>query len=666
MSRSSLSKKSTPSKANCKKPPLVAVSIKFGKTIRNFTLAEMLEPAALDAAILGGFEASTADPEVRISDLASFADKQRFQLLLLLQQGGRPFKLACGDRTAPLRSRPLDAVFDALAGETDLSKVERIMRAAIEFVACFQADASLAASQEIADRVRSAGLKGVLPQMIRKDIESILGTDRSDVSTLALASKFINLHQARSAQVGGACTASQEPSLIHYSGIYWGYDGNKWRRDTHENLRILITKFLQQQPEGREITTQLVNNVEANVKALTHVPSTQYSWPLWLSDTLDNPPSSSPYLAFANGIVNLEQAITSGSPPQVRAHTSKHFSPTCLDFAFDSQAQCPLWRQTLAEILPVVRGDRGETPDRRVRVVQELIGYTLTPGLRQQKCGVLVGRGANGKSLITQVWTDLLGSGNVSSVAMSQLGTRFSVAEMEGKLANFASEITRLDKVDEGLLKALVSGDPVQAERKFQTPFTLLPTAKLIFTTNELPPIRDTTDGVHRRFIIVPFLRQFMGHDCDPDRANQLRRELPGIFNWALAGARRLHQRGRFSDCGQCAAALAEHRLESNIVAQFLAETPLGVGGSEAEIPAGQYYSDFLAWCGRNGRMFLGSTEFGRRLRALGIVNHRRSDAHPITHIRSHVYRRVDAARTPAVSARPRRTGSRGRPSSSS
>jgi len=646
MTREIVSRTRPKSKAKHRQSMPAAVEIRIGPRIHKYQPAALSDQATFGQKINELFASAASEPSVEIPDLLALTDEERFQLFTSLQAAARPFKLACGGKSAPLRTNPLDGVLDALEGPGDATRCERGRRAAIEAAALFCADHVLVASQRIADRLRKVGVKGALPQTIKKDIQSIIGASKPPETVTAMAEEFL-AHRAL-AQAISSVPADESPRMVYYNNAFWVHDGPAWRRCQVGEMAILVTKYLQKRPGAREVTTRLINDVVANLQGLTYLPTSQCSLPLWLGDDPAHVPGRSPYLAFNNGLINLERALTHGEAPELLFHTPRHFSPVYLSFDFDPQARCPLWRQTLREIFPPVPRGRGQTPDRRLHALQEFMGYTLIPGLAYQKCLVLVGRGGNGKLVVTESWANLLGRDNVSHVSMDQFGERFAKSEMDGKLANIAAEMNRLDKVDEGKFKALVTGDPLQSERKFEPPFVMRPTAKLIFTTNELPPFRDPSNGIWRRLLIMPLFEQFNGNRCDRDRAKRLRPELPGIFNWALAGARRLQQQGAFSDCGVCAAALADHRFDSDVVAQYVAESVLSLDGSLAEIPCDVFYQGFDWWCTRNGRVPPSSTEFGKRLPDV-IERCRESVVNPITGTRRWMYRRVRRSSTGAA-----------------
>jgi len=212
----------------------------------------------------------------------------------------------------------------------------------------------------------------------------------------------------------------------------------------------------------------------------------------------------------------------------------------------------------------------------------------------------------------------------VTHVPLDALGAEFRLFEMMGKLANIASDMKRMDKMEEGRLKELVSGEPLQVNRKFKAPLTMVPTARLIFACNELPPINDRSDGIWRRMIAMPFNRQFSEAERDLDRAERLRAELPGIFNWALAGAMRLFEQGGFTRCQVCAHCAGEHRQHSDSFLEFWEE--LVEVGDGKRVSTDEFYQAYVQYCQNNGRYPKGNAEIGKQiLRKPGVSKARRS-----------------------------------------
>ena len=94
---------------------------------------------------------------------------------------------------------------------------------------------------------------------------------------------------------------------------------------------------------------------------------------------------------------------------------------------------------------------------------------------------VVVGDGANGKSVLLETLKHLVGQKNCSSVALESFDGRFDLAMTIGKLVNIVSEIGDVAKLPEGKLKSFVAGDVMTFDRKHREPLQVNPTARLVF-----------------------------------------------------------------------------------------------------------------------------------------------------------------------------------------
>jgi putative DNA primase/helicase len=99
----------------------------------------------------------------------------------------------------------------------------------------------------------------------------------------------------------------------------------------------------------------------------------------------------------------------------------------------------------------------------------------------------------------------------------------------------------------------------------------------------------------------------------NPNLAQELHGELPGIFLWALEGLRRLRKQGRFTIPADSVEALLDYRRENNPARLFLedcCEERLGT-----LILSGELYQDYLGWAKENKFEALNESQFGKELR---------------------------------------------------
>lgn len=154
-------------------------------------------------------------------------------------------------------------------------------------------------------------------------------------------------------------------------------------------------------------------------------------------------------------------------------------SSSLCDNGYTPETHAPRFELFLKEIF---EGDAdGEI---KAQVLLEMMGYTFLSHCKYEKFIILVGNGANGKSVLLSVLTALIGAAFVSAVTPSQFGNRFQLAHLAGKMANIVTEISEGSDIEDGRLKAIVSGEVITAEHKHKPPFEFRPYATCWFGTN--------------------------------------------------------------------------------------------------------------------------------------------------------------------------------------
>ncbi len=224
----------------------------------------------------------------------------------------------------------------------------------------------------------------------------------------------------------------------------------------------------------------------------------------------------------------------------------------------------------------------------------------------------LEGEGANGKSLVCEVLTALLGRDNVSNVPLEIFGERFQLTPTLGKLANIASEIGEIHRIAEGQLKQFTSGDRMYFDRKGIPGIEAYPTARLLFSTNQRPRFVDRSSGLWRRMILVPFRVTIPEERQDKMLIDKLKSELAGIFLWAIDGLRRLRTNGRFTEPVICKEALDEYRIESNPCREFLQDHY--EFNLAATTRTQGVYEHYVVWAKARQQVVLDKTQFGKEV----------------------------------------------------
>lgn len=414
---------------------------------------------------------------------------------------------------------------------------------------------------------------------------------KEDLAPLKLAKEFL----------AEEMTDDDQRSLLHHvHSQFYEYDGRVYAEKSPEEIKTQITRYIQLKTD--EVSRTLVADTMLNVEALCGLPrETAIPCDLRIPDK-----PADHLLAFQNVLVHTGGGFWQGGYVGSIQHSPEYLVTRMFPFRYDAEADCPLWDRFLRE---VSYGDESWAA-----LLEEWFGYHLDPSLHLEKFAIFLGDGANGKSVVLRVLEAMLGTDACTAIPLNRIGDRFQAGRLHGAMANIVGDLEAIDKTDEGLIKQLVSGDRVTGEFKNRNPFTFTPRARHTFACNTLPRFRDTSDGLWRRILLVPFNYTVPEDRRDTKLADKIiARELPGVFNWALAGAVRLHRNGRFSQCQVVEDMLASYKNSCNTVAAFVRE--VCVIEPIRTVSKQMLYDRYCEWCRRNGHPYpLSQARFGREL----------------------------------------------------
>jgi len=265
--------------------------------------------------------------------------------------------------------------------------------------------------------------------------------------------------------------------------------------------------------------------------------------------------------------------------------------------------KCPLWEQTLREVL--VLDDHA--PDLElIQFFQRFAGYCLSGSTKEHAFLLLYGDGANGKGVIMNTLSKLLGDygGNMSAHhLLVQRHEEHSTWKMDffGRRLMISQETDKAGKLNEAIVKMLVSSDPITGRRMYENNWTFMPTHKMFMATNDLPEISGTDEGIWRRIYPVPFLRVFEKKEQDADREARLVQEYPGILNWMIQGC--LDWQAKGLDAPEVVLSAREnYREKSDEVRRFIRDRcNVGDAFKDAHVLSGSLYRAYLGWAEYEG-----------------------------------------------------------------
>jgi putative DNA primase/helicase len=356
---------------------------------------------------------------------------------------------------------------------------------------------------------------------------------------------------------------SQGRRFVYWRKQWWQWTGDHYKPLDPEYLESVLVRYLEAEllkagPNRLNLTRTLRRDVFELLQSRCKADSDREA-PF---SVVGHGLGQTQHISLANGVLDVDAALSCADA--LFQHDPEWFSLAALPFPYRPEMLCRGWDRFLLETF---EGDL-----ERVDFIEEWLGYCCVYDYSHQHAVILAGEGANGKGVLTKLAIALLGEDNVSHVPLELFGRRFQLVPTIGKLLNTAPEISSIDKGAEEQLKAVTGGDRLTIDVKYQTAVQVKLTARLMFSTNEIPTFFDRSGGLKRRLIIVPFNRQVPENEQNPKLPDELMPELPGIFNRCLSGLRRLKSRGHFLIPGVSKDAVASHMLTSNPAATFLGE----------------------------------------------------------------------------------------------
>ncbi|WP_256366345.1 phage/plasmid primase, P4 family [Methylosinus sp. Ce-a6] len=176
-----------------------------------------------------------------------------------------------------------------------------------------------------------------------------------------------------------------------------------------------------------------------------------------------------------------------------------------------------------------------------VAYIRRVFGYGLTGDTREHALFFGYGTGRNGKSVLLKTVADILGAyhktaGIETFTASNSDRHPTDLAGLRGARLVTAVETEEGRRWAESRIKSLTGGDTVSARFMRQDFFEYRPQFKLVIAGNHKPSLRSVDEAIRRRFHLIPFAVTIPADKADPELADKLKAEWPGILQWLVDG----------------------------------------------------------------------------------------------------------------------------------
>ena len=349
---------------------------------------------------------------------------------------------------------------------------------------------------------------------------------------------------------------------------FWWFNGKYWKVVTNDYVDKNILHELEQFKKKLDPCSKI------NEKSLyTQASGFIRTRTAQCDDVLDLKGEPKPVINCQNGELWIEEDAQSKITTKfINRHNADSHLLSVTDIVYDPEAKCPQYDKALHEIFR-------NLPDCEdvIRHWYEIIGYILYPNKNLAHFFLLRGNGGDGKSTMMKIISAMLGDAVLpESIERFRTGTgsdSHATASLVGKLLVFDDDVNKSVVLPDGVLKKLSERGKMTANPKGFETYTFTKISTVVLCCNGFPKTKDVSEGFKRRAMVVPFNRHFTADEMDLNIAQRIiGSELSGIFNKALEGLKRLHERGKFDPPRSCEDAKNRWLNSASSIFEFISE----------------------------------------------------------------------------------------------
>jgi len=309
-------------------------------------------------------------------------------------------------------------------------------------------------------------------------------------------------------------------------------------------------------------------------------------------------------------LLNVQNGTVDLKTGKLLKHNIDNYITKICPVKYDPDATTHTWLGFLDKIM---NGNKN-----LINFLQGAMGYSLCGDSSEQVFFLLYGSGANGKSTFLETAKAMLGDYakvaefSTFTTLKNTGGVRNDLADLNGTRFVIANEGTAGQRLSESIVKSLTGDDTIKVRFLYKEHFEYKPEYKIWLATNNKPDIRGTDHAIWRRVKLIPFSVRIQPHEQDKRLLNKLRREYPGILNWAIEGVLKWQKYG-LGEPAEVREATKSYRAEMDSLSSFLEERC--ILSPEVKVGSTPLYEEYKDWCVQSGENPLSQTKFGVRLK---------------------------------------------------
>lgn len=203
--------------------------------------------------------------------------------------------------------------------------------------------------------------------------------------------------------------------------------------------------------------------------------------------------------------------------------------------------------------------------------IWQIMGAVIRPNVRWRKAAWFVSeKGNNGKGTLCQLMRNLAGNQSCVAIQLSDFGKDFMLEPLVHATSIITDENdvgTYIDKAAN--LKAIITNDVVQVNRKFKTPIAYQFRGFMVQCVNEMPRTKDKSESFYRRQLFIPFTKCYTGRERKYIKDDYLNR--PEVLEYVLYRILNMNYY-EIMEPELCKKALNEYKTYNDPIRDFLQE----------------------------------------------------------------------------------------------
>lgn len=324
----------------------------------------------------------------------------------------------------------------------------------------------------------------------------------------------------------------------------------------------------------------------------------------WLTDQSRVPIDQ---LNLHEGLINCQNGMIEIESGQLKPHDPKYRSTVQIPAMYNPNVDTTNLDAFIAAILP----------HDAIDFFWQYVGSAFIRDRYWPKAYIaLVGPSDSGKSKILEWLTHFFG-GRSSVVALSLqtlADNKFAAANLFGMMANIFSDLDESEAQNTGMLKTLTGDDEISGEQKFKGHFMFKSTARLFFSANNYPAVKNPDEPFFNRTNVIPCKNIFVqGKNADPMIVQKMltaQNMSAGLLR-AIQGLKQLLDQGKFSYSASIEQANLDYRFSADTVSGFLHACEFD---ANCYIPKQEFYQIYRAACISGGRKPVSEDKFFKRV----------------------------------------------------